>query len=196
MKASFLFFLFAVISFDMAMAQDTITRKNGEKICAKVLRVNTSDIEYKLCGNQDGPVHTLYKFDIVSIVYPNGTRDSFGQAQPGYTGVRTLADQGMADAQVYYKGYKRAKLWSGISAVYPFYGLISVAAIAYTRPRYETLGFPDAALMEKYEYREAYISKAYKMKKRKAWEGYGIGTGILLSIVAVVLVASYSSGNL
>ena len=59
------------------LAQDIIVTKDARKINAKVTEVNVDNVRYKNFDNQDGPVYTLLKSDIASIVYQNGQVDTF-----------------------------------------------------------------------------------------------------------------------
>jgi hypothetical protein len=53
-------------------AQDKIYRKNGEVLKVKVLEVSSSEIKYKIFGDNDGPVYVLEKDRIKKIEYENG----------------------------------------------------------------------------------------------------------------------------
>ena len=58
-------------------AQDTIYKKDGSVISAKIIEINTSDVKYKNSSNPDGPLYSLYKTDIFRIKYQNGMSDTF-----------------------------------------------------------------------------------------------------------------------
>ena len=58
-------------------AQDIIVTKDAKRINAKVTEVNVDNVRYKNFDNQDGPVYTLLKSEIASIVYQNGQVDTF-----------------------------------------------------------------------------------------------------------------------
>ncbi len=60
------------------IAQDVIVTKDSRKINAKVMEVNVDNVRYKNFDNQDGPVYTLLKNDIITILYQNGQVDTFG----------------------------------------------------------------------------------------------------------------------
>ncbi len=70
MKKIFLFIM--MISGFTVFAQDIIVTKDSKKITGKILEVNTDNIKYKNWKNSEGPVYTLLKKDIVSILYENG----------------------------------------------------------------------------------------------------------------------------
>ncbi|MCW3121213.1 MAG: hypothetical protein JWQ38_705 [Flavipsychrobacter sp.] len=174
----------------MALCQDIITRRNGDKIRAKVSAVREHEIDYTLQDNLNGPLHTILKSDVSVINYDNGTKDEFDSApEDNNENNSTLAERGAADAKMYYKA-NNAELGAALSALYPFYGAISAVVISSTRPRYERLNFPDERLMDNRAYRTAYENKAFKIKKGKTWEGFGIGTGILVSVIAAVIIGT------
>lgn len=58
-------------------AQDTIYKRNGELIVAKVLEINTKEISYKRTDLLDGPLFIINKNEIKKIKYVTGTIDSF-----------------------------------------------------------------------------------------------------------------------
>jgi len=93
--------LLSVLITSFAFAQDIIITKEGNKIEAKVLEINEYDIKYKKLENLDGPVYTMKKSDIASIIYENGQVDVFNidlstapvwQATPNNTIYYTKAD--------------------------------------------------------------------------------------------------------
>lgn len=66
--------LFICITAD---AQDVITLKTGQELNAKVLKVGTTEIEYKRSDNLEGPSYTIQKKELYAIKYQNGTIDMF-----------------------------------------------------------------------------------------------------------------------
>lgn len=76
MKHLFLFvFLFLLSLF--IKAQDTIVKRNGDKLIVKLIEVNPHDVRYKRLDYIEGPLFKLQKQDIKLIVYGNGIKDSF-----------------------------------------------------------------------------------------------------------------------
>jgi hypothetical protein len=70
--------LFALVfTMSAAYSQDIITTKSGEDILAKISEVGHTEIKYKKFDNQDGPMFTLLKSDVLMIRYENGTKDIF-----------------------------------------------------------------------------------------------------------------------
>lgn len=77
MKKLILFFLLlAVID---VYGQDVIVLKDGSTILSKILEVGTKEIRYKKYSNQDGPLYSISKTDVLSINYQNGEKDLFTQ---------------------------------------------------------------------------------------------------------------------
>src|SRR5574337_52479 len=72
MKKYILSLLFACIAV-FAFAQDTIVKKNGEKIPCKVIEIGTTEITYKKVSNPDGPLYALKKTEVWKIVFANGS---------------------------------------------------------------------------------------------------------------------------
>jgi uncharacterized cupredoxin-like copper-binding protein len=58
-----IFFILLIVS-AAASAQDTIVKKNGDLIVAKITEIGTDEVKFKIYGQQDGPVITMKKSDI------------------------------------------------------------------------------------------------------------------------------------
>lgn len=72
--------LIFVVSFLLTLglkAQDTIVKKNGTIIPAKVLEVGTNAVSYKKTSYLDGPTITINKSEIVYIKYKDGQIEEF-----------------------------------------------------------------------------------------------------------------------
>ena len=68
--------------------QDIIVTKDSKSIHAKVTEINVDDVKYQNFDHQDGPLYTLPKSNILTIVYQNGqveTFDSENQTQASQT---------------------------------------------------------------------------------------------------------------
>ncbi|NPA67128.1 MAG: hypothetical protein GXO50_00815 [Chlorobi bacterium] len=77
-KVVLIFVLFISVN---AFSQDIITKKNAEKIEAKVVEVGLDAVKYKKFSNQSGPTYVISKSDIHDILYENGTRDVFSSEE-------------------------------------------------------------------------------------------------------------------
>ncbi len=182
MRIPALFLLYVLCLNHSALCQDIITQKNGTTTRAKVLKITPADIEYKLYDYQEGPLHTILKSDVSMVTYENGTTDTFSGQQNSYdNGNTSLFNQGMMDAKMYYKPPMTGSILAGVGTIF-FYGFIPAIVSYNTPPRYENLHFPYPELMDKYEYREAYMQKAYQIKRARTAEGFGIGIGSVLCL--------------
>jgi len=76
-KAIFVSLMLIFIA-EISSAQDSIYKKSGEIIEAKVSAINTEVIIFKKFTNPDGPEYSIPKADVIKIKYANGTEDVFG----------------------------------------------------------------------------------------------------------------------
>ncbi|MDR0796751.1 MAG: hypothetical protein LBE79_12015 [Tannerella sp.] len=79
------FIAFACASF----SQDLIVTKDSKKIEAKVTEINVDNVKYKVFTNQDGPVYTLPKSSIQTIVFQNGQVETFEDQTTSTSATRT-----------------------------------------------------------------------------------------------------------
>ena len=77
MRKLILFIFTIVILGTSIRAQDKIYRKNGQIVKAKVIEIGSTDIKYKVYGEDDGPVYVLEKDRIKKIEYENGKTEKF-----------------------------------------------------------------------------------------------------------------------
>ena len=68
---------FAMAFVAVAAAQDVITLKNGDELNGKVTKVTSTEIEYKLASNPDGPTYTKPVSEVFMVKYENGQKDVF-----------------------------------------------------------------------------------------------------------------------
>lgn len=69
---------FTLLIFNLIVyAQDTIYKRTGEIITAKISEINIKDISYKRADLIDGPLFVSNKNDILKIKYANGVTDTF-----------------------------------------------------------------------------------------------------------------------
>ena len=72
-----------------ASAQDLIVKKDGSVIQAKVIKIGTSEVEYKKWSNQDGPQYSIAISDILAINYKNGEKETFDNVGANVTANET-----------------------------------------------------------------------------------------------------------
>jgi hypothetical protein len=99
-----------------------------------------------------------------------------------------LYNKGLSDAQKNYTD-NGGTFWVGCVSVgcTPVCGLIPAIMIGDNEPKEPNLGIPRSAYSEHPDYRKGYKEEAYRMKKKKVWNSYGIGSGIFVALC----IASY-----
>jgi len=90
-------------------------------------------------------------------------------------------------------GHKALIILSPITLSY--FSLVSAIAIVETKPKNQNLCYPYPELMMKQEYKDAYVKKAWQMKRRQTWKDMLIGTGIVAGITAIAITAVLISIN-
>lgn len=180
----------ALLLITPSFSQDVITKKSGDEIEAKILKVGSNEVEYKRFDNLDGPIFIMLKSDIATIRYQNGTEDDFqeDEKQPVNTFSGDLFVKGQNDAMLYYRGYGAAATGTLITGlISPLVGLIPAIACSATPPR-NNLGYPDPDLIKRHEYYEGYTLRAKKIKRGKVWKNWGIALGV--NFFAVLILSS------
>lgn len=184
-------FLLILIFASMSLfAQDIITTKSGDDIKAKVLEVNTTEIKYKKLDNLDGPIFSILKSEVLIVRYENGTKDIFVVTKPNNDQKNSLLGedpykQGKEDAKKFYKGRNSGGVGTACASIFasPLLGLIPAIACTSASPNSDNLNYPDYELMKNSEYNLSYKAEAHRIKKKKVWSGYAIGSSIWLGIV-------------
>ncbi len=185
MKKIILITLVSIFTASLGYTQDIITKKSSEDIQAKVTEVTTTEIKYKRFDNQSGPTFTILKSDVLMIRYENGSKDIFTDS-PNTSVANTssidMSIKGKQDANINYKGKKSGAGWTAATTIVlsPLFGFIPAVACASAEPSDENLKYKDAELMKNNTYNQAYTEQAHKIKKRKVWTNYGIGSGAWL----------------
>ncbi len=166
-------------------AQDIITKKDGTDISAKVLELTITEIKYKRVDNLSGPIYTLPKADVLMIRYEDGTKDIFNEVVSSES--KSLPDdemceKGKEDAKMYYKAKKTGAGWTlataAVPVTAPLFGLIPAIKCSSAVPADKNLNYPDKELMQNTDYSRCYKRQAKKMKTKKIWKFYAIGSGI------------------
>ncbi|MEI6574771.1 MAG: hypothetical protein WCO63_01180 [Bacteroidota bacterium] len=174
-------------------AQDLITKKNGDDISAKVTEITTTEIKYKKADNPNGPVFTILKSDVFMIRYENGSKDIFNE--PTKTEASTLTTesksgdciQGSKDALVNYKGKRSGAGWTCATAILtsPILALIPAIACSVTEPDDNNLKYPSSELLKNNDYNLCYKKQAHKIKQKKVWTNFAIGSAVWLVLIAI-----------
>ena len=122
------------------------------------------------------------------IKYKNGTREIFGEEEvienaTEYSEEEMIA-KGKQEATINYRGRKSGAGATIATTVLltPLLGIIPALACESTKPSFKNLNFPDGTLMQNESYHQAYEQQAHRIKKKRIWRGFGIGSGVWLLI--------------
>lgn len=188
MKTLWLPLFLLLICYNSSVAQDMIKLKSGDELNVKILRINPKDITCIPHGITD--TITMWREDIVSVRYQNGTivnlmdeKAMFDNSDPAYD---SMYSAGVSDAKKYYTGYKGAANGTLASALVFPYNIIPAIACSATTPKSQNLGFRDKKLMENPAYNNGYTKQAHKIKKKKVWTSYAIGSGVMVIFYIVI----------
>lgn len=191
-----LFLSILVFTVSNGIAQDIITNKNGDEIKSKVLEVSQSEIKYKKIGNPSGPTYSIPKSDVFMIKYENGEKDVFGEntkiKNDNSTTINSddddLYSKGREDAIANYKGNNSGAgaTLATTSLISPLIGIIPAAIITSNEPSSENLLYPNPSLMKKNAYSKGYIEQAHKIKRKKVWSAFGVGSGLWLVLILIL----------
>jgi len=77
-----LFFMLLLLGFMSLRAQDTIYKRSGEVIPAKITEISTAEVKYKRFSMPDGPVFIIGRSEVQKIRFSNGVVDSFAVSPP------------------------------------------------------------------------------------------------------------------
>jgi len=176
------------------LAQDTIYFRNNVKTTAKITDINDREIKYKKFDNLDGPSITTGKANAAAIAYANGTKETF-TVEPAKIFKKNSYDytdkemflKGQADAKKYYQ-HGGGSVGVGIACFLTggILGLIPAIAVSTTPPAVKNLNYPNDELWKNPDYKAGYIYRAHKMKQKKVWGGYVIGTISAVIVVAIL----------
>lgn len=181
-----LFLAFAGLS--VVLAQDIITLRSGIDMKARILKLNPKDVIF-IPENSFDTVNMLRE-EISKLQYNTGIAiyltEDINPVMVNDQGNDSLFTLGQIDANRYYKGYRPAAIVTMISCLSFPCGLIPAIACSATPPSMKNLGYKDPQLMESQSYYEGYSKTAHKIKKKKVWEGFAIGTGIWVAFTIVI----------
>ena len=170
-------FSLAIVLTQNVFCQDSIFKKNGEIIAAKVLEISDTEVKFKKTQNLDGPNYAELKSGLVRIKFENGTVDTINSKVEVKTEVATqtvsVNQQNISSRQsLMYRKVSDAEMYSII----------------------ETLPASDSKTRMKREYA---LMKQYQANQYLAGTlGWVIGFGVpVVTSFAVVGDLFYGNGN-
>lgn len=191
MKKTIAFLISFVCLCFSANSQDIITLNTGDELKAQIIRINPKDVTYIKEGNTD--TVALDRAEIHKLNYKNGTVVYLSESKRPVMSDEPLADslyaQGAEDATQQYKGYKAAATGTLIASFYFPWGLVPAIACSSKPPSMQNLGYKDSKKMENSSYYAGYTDQAHKIKKKKVWKNFAIGSGITVGSYLIILAS-------
>lgn len=195
MKKIILISVYLSISF-LSFSQDIITKKNGDEIKAKVTEITGTEVKYKKFEYQSGPTYTVSKSEIFMVKYENGSKDILNEVSASPT-VNTntseannvdMEEKGKQDAITFYKGKNSGAggTFAATMLTSPILGLIPAIACSSTEPSDENLNFKDRQLTKNPDYYKGYSKQAHKIKKKKIWTAFGLGSAVYIFLILIL----------
>jgi len=68
-----------LVTVSVCKAQDTIFKRNGDKLISKIIEITPQDVKYKRFDFQDGPTYVEAKTSIKEIHFSNGLKEFFAE---------------------------------------------------------------------------------------------------------------------
>lgn len=101
---------------------------------------------------------------------------------------KELKMKAILDAQANYKAKKSGGIWIGVATFIfsPVIGFIPAAVTSGAEPNRKNLNYPDENLMKDYDYYTSYVQESKKIKKRRNWKYFGIGSAAWLGAALLI----------
>lgn len=110
MKKYLIVILSVLLAAVSARAQDIITTKDGRLIRANVTEVTPELVKYRNAANPDGPLYSINRSDVKTILYENGMLDNFDSPKAGTAPVSSyISPEAKANAEAKEKAEADAK---------------------------------------------------------------------------------------
>lgn len=192
-------------------ATDVILRLDGQEIPGRVLLITPLELRYLPVPVAGALLRAdtlrLPVAEVFLVRYANGTKEVLTQPGAGLasnlgdgrlSGLTSLERQqlGQADAKRHYQGQNVFWGTAGSTLLLgPAYGAGSTAIIAGHTINPGNLHAPVPALLQDPDYKVGYVQQARRIKRHKAWGGYGTGVGAQVAVLAVMLFSALSVGH-
>jgi hypothetical protein len=118
------------------------------------------------------------------IRYQDGSKDIFSEI----SNTSEMDSRGKEDAIMNYKGKNSGAVGTAATVIFisPLIGLIPAIVCSSTEPSDQNLKYTNRELMKNADYNRAYTEQAHKIKRRKIWSAFGIGSAAWLVIVLLL----------
>lgn len=192
---NFIGLLFLFFCCFYASAQDIIKMKSGSEVKGKIISLDPKYVTFSIENKSD--TISIIRDEVSKLQYKNGIIIFLNETTLPETAGDPLTDslflKGQKDAISYYKNYKAAEIGTMVASIYFPFGLIPAIACSSTPPNINNLGYRDHKLMENPSYYNGYSKQAHKIKKKKVWQGFAIGSGAIVGVYIIMLAVSLNA---
>ena len=176
---------------------DVMLRADGQEVPGRVLTISPLEIRYLAPGGAD--TLRLATAEVFLIRYANGTREVLRQpptaaaapAAPDLLPGLSLPQRRQLATQAAARGYTTTgPFWISLGSTLYLGPLIGVAVPALMAPHpvaLNRLQAPRPELLNDPIYGDAYRREAQRLKRNRAWGGYGVATGAYLVLLAAIV---------
>lgn len=172
-------------------AQDIITLKSGEEVKAHIIKLYPKEVTFTLDSKQD--TLSFQRDSILKLRYNTGIVIYLTELQRPEFASDPMNDSlyflGAKDANIYYRGYRAAATGTLFASFFIPWGLIPAISCSVTPPSMQSLGYQNQTLIQNQSYYKGYTDKAFKIKKKKVWKNFAIGTGATLGLYIMSILA-------
>ena len=181
-----------------ATAQDLIQLKSGREIKATIVSFDQKQV--KALGENLSDTISINRDELSMLKYRSGTiiqlADNPVNIHENLPYSDSLYMMGIKDANTYYDGYRAAATGTLVTSFFVPYGLIPAIACSATPPQNQNLHMPDTRLGQNPNYIAGYRYQAQKIKQKKVWTNFAIGTGSAfgVTLLFIILLATVTTG--
>jgi hypothetical protein len=182
---------------DVNLGTDTIVFNSGRQMPVKIAEINSLQVKYKMINNPDGPTYSTLKSEVNHVTFSSGLVQQFGIAPaPAYDASKagnnkgpSLYEKGKSDALRHYN-HNGGSIAIGCSAAgcAPL-ALIPAVIVGYTEPTRNHLRIPVSAYSSNNDYVTGYTYMASRIKTKKVWTAFGVGTLVFIGWVAYIIMS-------
>lgn len=186
-KLTILFLAFFFISHHFYSQNDTIFFVNETKVLARDIKIEQSEIIFYKVDSIADVQTTVDKNQVRFIAYASGKLQVCSVRNIGIPKNYPMFNRGVQDAKTNYT-HMGGSIGTGFASFFTggIFGLIPAIACSATTPKMINLDIPHNAPVQNKDYLLGYVSKAKKIKQKRVWAGYFIGTAAAIFAVSAL----------
>ncbi len=182
-----LFLVLFFITHQFYSQKDTIYFVNETKVLARDIKIEQSEIFFYKIDSLADTQTTVEKREVRFIAYASGKLEIYSLKNIGIPKDYSMFTKGAQDAKLNYT-HMGGAIGTGFTSFLTggILGLIPAIACSATTPKMVNLDIPRNAPANNKDYLLGYVSKAKKIKQKRVWAGYFIGTAAAILAVSAL----------